>query len=169
VILKQSGLSDFENIFDVLYENAKWLEGREIVQWPLAWLESKRDEIKASVAAGDFYQLDINNNAQHEANSGISAIVELKSCPEEIWASDKAKALYIHKLAIRRIHKNQDLGRTVLSLIKEDAIRQKLTYLRLDCVAHNVALRAYYEEQGFILIEEVSTPEVVLALYQLEL
>lgn len=159
--LKQSKEMDVEEIFDVLYENARWLEQRGIVQWPLAWLDSKIDEIKRSVTQDDFYQVEINNK--------IAAVVELKTSPEEIWASDEAKALYIHKLAIRRVHKNQGLGRKVLNLIKEDAIRQKLTYLRLDCVAHNAALRAYYEEQGFILIEEVSTPEVVLALYQLEL
>lgn len=161
MILKQSELSDFENIFDILYENAKWLEERGIVQWPLAWLESKRTEIKSSVAQGDFYKIEIDNK--------IAAVVELKTIPEDIWASDESKAIYIHKLAIRRIHNSQGLGHKVLNLIKQDALRKNLSYLRLDCVAHNLALREYYEAKGFNLVEEVSTPEVVLALYQLEL
>ena len=163
--LKQARIEDFELIFEILHENAKWLEKRNIVQWPLDWLDSKRGGIKTSVEHGHFYTLEI----EAETHNEVAAIVELKSSPEDIWKSDDAKVLYIHKLAIRRKYENQGLGRQVLRLIKERAIKSNMKYLRLDCVAHNLALRQYYEANGFKLITEVNTHEVVLALYELQI
>ena len=161
--LKKARIEDFELIFEILHENAKWLEQRAIVQWPLDWLESKRDEIKSSIEQGSFYNVE----GEAAAHNEVAAIVELKSSPEDIWKSDDAKVLYIHKLAIRRKYENQGLGRQVLRLIKERAIKSNMKYLRLDCVAHNLALRQYYEANGFKLTTEVDTPDVALALYEL--
>ena len=160
---KQANSEAFELIFEILHENAKWLETRNIVQWPLDWLDSKRDVIKDSIEQGSFYTFKIET----ETHSEVAAIVELKSDPEDIWEGDDCKALYIHKLAIRRKYENQGLGRQVLGLIKERAMQQNIKFLRLDCVAHNLALRQYYETNGFKLVVEVDTPEVVLALYEL--
>ena len=137
--LKQARIEDFELIFEILHENAKWLEKR------------------------NFYTLEI----EAETHNEVVAIVELKSSPEDIWKSDDAKALYIHKLAIRRKYENQGFGRQVLGLIKERAIKSNMKYLRLDCVAHNLALRQYYEGNDFKLVAEVTMPEVVFALYEL--
>ena len=161
--LKKAKIEDFEIIFEILHENAKWLEARNIIQWPLYWLDSKRDEIKTSVKQGGFYTLAIETVAHNE----VAAIVELKSNPEDIWKSDNANALYIHKLAIRRKYENQGLGRKVLSLIKTRCLQENREFLRLDCVAHNSTLRKYYEANGFKLTAEVDTPDVVLALYEL--
>lgn len=161
--LKPAKSEDFELIFEILHENAKWLEARNIVQWPLDWLDSKRDEINISVEQGNFYTLEI----EAETHNEVAAIVELKSSPEDIWKSDDAKVLYIHKLAIRRKYENQGVGRQVLGLIKERAIKSNMKYIRLDCVAHNLALRQYYEGNDFKLVAEVTMPEVVFALYEL--
>ena len=163
--LKQGKIADFELIFEVLHENAKWLDERNIVQWPLDWLDSKRGDIKDSVEQGKFYTVASESTAHNE----VAAIVELRSAPEDIWKSDDVKALYIHKLAIRRKYGNQGLGRQVLGLIKERALKSNMKYLRLDCVAHNLALRQYYKANGFTLLAEVDTPEVVLALYELKI
>ncbi len=161
--LKQARIEDFELIFEILHENAKWLKKRAIVQWPLDWLDSKRDEIKDSVEQGCFYTVECDSENYNE----VAAIVELKSGPEDIWEGDDCEALYIHKLAIRRKYESQGLGLQVLGLIKERAIKSNMKYLRLDCVAHNLALRQYYEGNDFKLVAEVTMPEVVFALYEL--
>ncbi len=169
VKLQPATLTDFETIFDILYENAQWLEKRNIVQWPLWWLESQRDEIKESVAKGYFYRLEVESETESEVGNVIAAVVELRSSPEKVWQDDTAAALYVHKLAIRRQYSDQQLGRKVLGLIERYSAQKNLNCLRLDCVAHNLKLRQYYESYGFKLITEVDTPEVVLALYELNI
>jgi protein-tyrosine phosphatase len=53
----------------------------------------------------------------------------------------------MHKLAIRRDHAG--LGRELLALAESLAREGGAMCLRLDCVAANPALRAYYEKAGF--------------------
>jgi ribosomal protein S18 acetylase RimI-like enzyme len=161
VKLTQASLADFEIIFEILSENARWLESKNIVQWPLTWLESKHFEIKESVKQGHFFHVEIDNE--------VAAIVELRITPEEVWGSGTAPALYIHKFAIRREYSDQGLGRKVLALIAAAGVQQGLKYLRLDCVAHNSKLRQYYRSCGFELIRVVKMAEVNLALYEHEL
>lgn len=152
---------EFETVYDILHENALWLSLKNIIQWPLDWLEAKRLEIQESIELGMFYADDIDNE--------IAAIVEIKSVPEDIWKNDKIFALYIHKLAIRRKFTNEKFGRKIIHLIEAKAINEGAKYLRLDCVAHNDKLRQYYEACGFTLKTKVNSGEVILALYEYEI
>ncbi len=156
--LRQVISSEFEVIFDILHENAKWLSRKNIIQWPLDWLQSKRQEVKSSIDFGAYYAIDIDDE--------IAAIVEIKTDPEEVWGNDCTLALYVHKLAIRRKYANQNLGCMILKLIEKDATQRGVKYLRLDCVAHNAKLRQYYESYGFMLKSVVNVSEVNLALYE---
>lgn len=152
---------EFETVYDILHENALWLSLKNIIQWPLDWLEAKRQEIQEAIEFGMYYAVDINNE--------IAAIVEIKPTPEDIWGNDKALALYIHKLAIRRKFSNKSLGRKIINLIESKAVQDGVKYLRLDCVAHNNKLRKYYEASGFTLKTEVNSGEISLALYECEI
>lgn len=159
--LKQVSLIEFEIIFDILHENALWLASRDIFQWPLDWLEAKRDEIQSSVEQGLFYSLTIDGD--------IAAVVEITSIADEFWENDESAALYVHKLAIRREFSGQSLGRKIIGLIEEKAIQQGINYLRLDCVAHNLKLREYYESCLFQFKGEVNLGEINLALFEYEI
>ena len=96
----------------------------------------------------------------------MAAVCEIKTAAEALWDNSKTAALYIHKLAIRRKYSDGDLGRNILDLIKSKARLKNIKYLRLDCVAHNDKLRAYYESCGFALKGIVDADEVNLALYE---
>jgi GNAT superfamily N-acetyltransferase len=152
---------EFETVYDILYENALWLSQKNIIQWPLDWLENKRQEIQETIEFGTYYAVDIENE--------IAAIVQIKSTSEDIWGNDKTLALYIHKLAIRRKFSNKNLGSKIINLIESKAAQDGVKYLRLDCVAHNVKLRQYYEASGFTLKNEVDSGDVFLALYECEI
>lgn len=150
--------AEFETVYNILHENALWLSLKNIIQWPLDWLQSKRQEIQESIEFGTYHAIDIDNE--------IAAIVEIKSVPEKIWANDNIRALYIHKLAIRRKYADKNLGRKIINLIEVRAIQHGIQYLRLDCVAHNDRLRKYYESCGFIFKTEVNSGNISLALYE---
>lgn len=159
--LKQVSLIEFESIFDILHENALWLASRDIFQWPLDWLEGKRDEIQSSVEQGLFYSVAIG--------ADIAAVVEITPIADELWKNDESAALYVHKLAIRRKYSGQSVGRKIIALIEEKAIQQGINYLRLDCVAHNLKLREYYESCLFQFKGEVNLGEINLALFEYEI
>ncbi len=150
--------TEFEIVYDLLHENARWLSLKNIIQWPLDWLQTKRQEIQGSIEFGTYHAIEIDDE--------IAAVVEIKSAPEAIWENDNIPALYIHKLAIRRKYSDKKLGRDIINLIEMRATQQGIKYLRLDCVAHNDILRQYYESYGFILKSEVNAGEIVLALYE---
>jgi len=158
VYLQPASPDNFEKIYDILYENAQWLTSKNIVQWPLDWLESKRHEIKQSVELGLYYVVV-------DADKLVAA-VEIKSAPEHIWNNDRSPALYIHKLAISRSYCGQQLGQKILKDIETMAIKKGINLLRLDCVAHNNKLRQYYESCKFTFKSVVDAGEVDLALYE---
>lgn len=158
MFLDQATHTEYDEIFDILCENARWLESKGIFQWPLDWLHSNQDEIRSSINSGLYFKVEIDNH--------IAGVVELTQSPDEVWGGEDLPALYIHKLAIRRQYSNQSLGRGILDLIAKLASQQGLEYLRLDCVAHNTKLRDYYESYGFKYINEINAGVVNLALYQ---
>jgi len=161
VYLQPVSLDEFEKIYDILHENARWLTSRNIVQWPLDWLESQRQAIQQSVQSGGYSVIKIDND--------IVAVVEIKSAPEAIWNNDTSPALYIHKLAISRTYTGQHLGKKIIHLIEMKALEQSIKLLRLDCVAHNTKLRQYYESCNFTCKNEIDVGEIVLALYEYEI
>ncbi|NRA61137.1 MAG: GNAT family N-acetyltransferase [Psychrobium sp.] len=159
--LKQVSPAQFELVFDIFLENARWLASKYIWQWPLDWLEDKRLEIKDAIDSGHYFSVDFGGE--------LAGIVEIQSKPEELWNNDGKPLLYTHKLAIRRQYADQHLGRQIMSLIEARATQQGIKYLRLDCVAHNAKLRQYYESNGYKLVDEVKASEMNFALYQYEI
>lgn len=156
--LRQVRNSEFDAVYDILHENAKWLLSKDIIQWPLGWLESIRSEIKVSIDAKAFFAVEIDNE--------VAGVCEIKTAAEALWDNSQTAALYIHKLAIRRQYSNHGLGRNILDLIKVTARQKNINILRLDCVAHNHQLREYYESYGFNLKGIVDAGDVNLALYE---
>ena len=59
-----------------------------------------------------------------------------------------AGALYVHRMAVRR--SAAGLGAVILDWAADVARGQGRAALRLDCVASNRRLRAYYEAAGFV-------------------
>ena len=57
------------------------------------------------------------------------------------------RARYLHRLAVRRSYKG--LGRALVDLAEELTRRSGATCLRLDCLATDPGIRAYYEAAGF--------------------
>ena len=158
MLYRQAKPAEFESVFCILRENARWLFAKGILQWPLDWLESIQSEIQSSIDSGLFYVADIDQK--------IAAVIELKSEPEELWENDESPCLYIHKIAISRQYSNKGLGLNMLDFSQSQAIEKNAKYLRLDCVAHNKQLRNYYESYGFNLKGVVESGKINFALYE---
>lgn len=156
--LRPAKVSDFEAVYRILHENAVWLETRKVVQWPIPWLESKREEIFESIKYGEFF-------IAYEQNT-VAAVVEIKTEPESVWGFDDCAALYIHKLALSADHRGKGAGREVIREIVSRAKKEGFQFIRLDCVANNKKLREYYCASGFRFKGVANNGEIDVALYE---
>lgn len=150
-----------DSVFAIIEENAHWLLSKGIVQWPLSWLESEKENIHQSVIDGHYFH--------SSAGQKLMAVVEITARAEALWDNDLSKALYVHKLAIRREYSGDGLGLRILDEIKNRGLAEGICFIRLDCVAHNWKLRRYYEGCGFKLIKVKNNGVVDLALYEFRL
>src|SRR2546423_1211405 len=75
------------------------------------------------------------------------------------WAGYPSDAGYLHRLAVRR--HGAGLGSRLLRWAEFHAAGAGKTHLRLDCVASNESLRAYYERAPYKYGCDVTADEYV--------
>lgn len=126
--------ADVDDVLSILDEAAMWLHGRGIRQWPQRFPAAL---VAPAVDRGETWLAIRDCRA-------VATVTVTTSDP--LWDDDGA-ALYVHRLAVRR--QAAGVGAAVLSWVGQHAAGLGRHIVRLDCVAHNEALRAYYEQYGF--------------------
>lgn len=135
VIFRRAASGQVADVLDVLNEAAGWLHARGVGQWPArfeaAWVQDaiSRGETWLALAGGE-----------------IAATVTL-DWSDPIWDDIPGSAGYLHRAAVRR--QAAGLGDVALRWAAGAAQAKDRNALRLDCVASNGRLRAYYEAAGF--------------------
>lgn len=137
--------SDLDEVMELMTEVAQWLiqKGCE-GQWPPV---IPRDFIAASIERGEVYLARQGNQ--------VVGTVTLQWSDLSMWGERPPDACYVHRLAIRRTHAGQGLGRELLRWAEQTALQQGKRYLRLDCWADNPFLPQYYTDAGFTYCGEV--------------
>lgn len=132
-------------VIALLKEVAAWLQKSDISQWGFLLEGGEDEEIKQA----------IKDSATYVAcrDDKIIATFTLYSQQSEwdqhIWGREEiSEVLYLHRLAVRPQFMKSGIGKEILKWIDENLDKT----IRLDCVAHNPKLCAYYEENGFTLI-----------------
>jgi ribosomal protein S18 acetylase RimI-like enzyme len=126
-------------VLDILDEAARWLTDRGIDQWRPGSFAP--EPIARRIAAGEVFLLYLTDEPV--------ATLTLQPSDTIIWGEMPDDALYLHRLAIRRRVGGQGVGRRLLDWAADRAADAGKRYLRLDCMAENTALCAYYERAGF--------------------
>jgi hypothetical protein len=125
-----------DEVLAVIDEAAAWLRGRGVEQWPgrfeRSWVEGavRRGETWLALAGGT-----------------VRGTVTLDHA-DSVWDDLPGAAVYVHRMAVRR--SAAGLGAVILGWAAGIARQQGREALRLDCVASNGRLRAYYEAAGFV-------------------
>ena len=132
VIARPGQLAD---VLMVLDEAAAWLQERGIGQWPPRFEPSW---VEAAITRGETWLVKVGGT--------VSATVTL-DLADPVWDGITGSALYVHRMAVRR--RAAGLGAAVLGWAACAARERGREALRLDCVAANARLRAYYERAGF--------------------
>ena len=123
------------DVLGVLDEAAAWLEEQGITQWPARFEQSW---IEDAIHQGETWLV--------EADGTIGATVTV-DWSDPAWSDVGGSAAYLHRMAVRR--QERGLGAVILAWAAEIARQHGRDALRLDCVASNDRLRAYYETAGF--------------------
>lgn len=125
------------DVLAVLDEAAAWLRGRGVGQWPSRF---ERSWVEGAVQRGETWLAMVGGTVSGTVTLDLS---------DPVWDGvPRAAALYVHRMAVRR--SAAGLGAVILDWAAGAARRQGREALRLDCVASNGRLRAYYEAAGFV-------------------
>jgi GNAT superfamily N-acetyltransferase len=125
------------DVLTVLDEAAARLREQGIEQWPARF---DADWVEGAVRRGETWLAG--------QGAAVSGTVTLDGA-DPVWdAVPGPAALYVHRMAVRRPARG--LGAVMLDWAAGVARRQGREALRLDCVASNARLRAYYEAAGFV-------------------
>jgi ribosomal protein S18 acetylase RimI-like enzyme len=138
-VLEPATDADAEAIVALRDAAARWMQGRGIAQWAPG--EVGIAEMRHLVREGRVVVVRLGGR--------VVAAAQLVSEDPDVWGDQADPSLYVHGLVIDRSHAGAGLGRAVLSQVERRAVADGARYLRLDCVAGNAALRAYYCEAGF--------------------
>lgn len=119
---------------------ARWQQRSGITQW-------NPGEVSTEQVAG---QID-RRQWWVVRDGGLVAAVRLLAADPQVWPDPgPAKALYIHGLMAARSTAGKGRGRLLLDWAETRAAQDGCAAARLDCVAGNRPLRAYYEHRGYL-------------------
>ncbi|MGD6793121.1 GNAT family N-acetyltransferase [Metabacillus indicus] len=135
-------LDEASHIIKLLRDTAQWIQEQGINQWSYLLDGGEDEEIVRC----------IENNQTHvvEKNGELTATFTLyplqNEWDQEIWGHQEENAVYLHRLAVNSAYMKQGIGNVILSWIPEAV---SADWIRLDCVADNEKLNAFYRENGF--------------------
>ena len=158
--LKQASLNELDEALDMLKEAAKSLQSRKINQWEF-WLNPPKEKInwvKEGFLNREFYF--ITQSAE------VVGMLRLLDKDHLYWGEELEEAKYIHSLVIKEKYAGKKIGEKVIEIISENALKNSIHILRLDCNAANSKLCNYYEKQGFVKVREKRMPHSLNNLYE---
>ena len=139
-MVRQAQPGDAPVVEDMLVEAARWVDAMGEIMWDEGELAPER--IAAEIAAGQFFVAE----ADGEPAGAIRFQLEDRLFWPDLTDDDSA---FVHRLVVRRRHKGQGVSSALLQWAVDRARSMGKRYLRLDCDASRVRLRALYETFGF--------------------
>ncbi|MGC4795807.1 GNAT family N-acetyltransferase [Micromonospora saelicesensis] len=127
--------ADVADVLAVLDHAAAWLTAAGIQQWPDRFVT---EWITPAVERGETWLV--------RANGRTAGTVTL-DWSDPVWSNCLGRAGYLHRMAVERWAAGT--GSAILTWAADRARAHDAAVLRLDCVATNPGLRAYYEAAGF--------------------
>jgi GNAT superfamily N-acetyltransferase len=140
VQIRQAVAPDAPVIEEMLVEAARWVDALGVVMWEEGELDSAR--IAREVTEGQFF---IAEAAGVPAGAIRFQLLDLLFWPD----LPQEESAFVHRLVVRRAFKGQGVATALLSWSAARAHGLGKRFLRLDCDAGRVKLRALYERAGF--------------------
>jgi GNAT superfamily N-acetyltransferase len=139
----RSALSgELETVISILEEASCWIADKGIPQWwPGLFSKERRSEVERALGRGETYLV--------RRGGEPIATLALKWSDPRWWPQAGEDAGYVHRVAVRRPHAGQGVGRMLLDWAARETAAKERKYLRLGCMAENAELCHYYQKCGF--------------------
>jgi hypothetical protein len=136
MMLRVATVDDLDLVLEVLDDAAAWLWRRGVRQWPERF---RRQWVLPALRRGETWL--VGPVTRPDATFTLS-------WEDAAWPDARdGDAGYVHRFAVRR--SAAGIGADVLGRIRALVLEAGCEFVRLDCVAANADLRAYYQHAGF--------------------
>jgi GNAT superfamily N-acetyltransferase len=161
LVVRQATPVDADAIVETLSEAARWVEELDgTIMWIEGELEQER--VKAETAAGMFVVAEIDGR--------VAGAMRFQLEDRLFWPDlDDASSAFVHRLAVRRAFAAQGISTALLGWAADRARALGRRYLRLDCDAERLRLRALYERFGFRLHSYRQVGSYYVSRYELQI
>ncbi|WIV20322.1 GNAT family N-acetyltransferase [Paenibacillus polygoni] len=148
IVIRSASLSEAPIILNLWQNSAKWLNSKGIYQWRPEFFNV--DQVIEFLTNGsDVYIAELNSEA-------VGTYIITWSDPY-IWGElDNNDSGYIHRFAVNRDYIGKKIGYTLLKTAEQQIKTKGKTFVRLDCMAANNKLNAYYQDYGFNYIRTIN-------------
>jgi GNAT superfamily N-acetyltransferase len=142
ITLEEAKPHDAPRLLALRDEAARWMQQTGVQQWARG--EVSLGEVRAQIAGRQWFIL--------RQSESVVAGLRLLWADEPMWGPRPADAAYVHGLVIDRRRAGDGLGTALLTWAEDRASADGRSFLRLDCVEGNLALRSYYARAGFLQV-----------------
>jgi GNAT superfamily N-acetyltransferase len=153
VQVRRARPDEIEVVLAVLADASAWLRRRGVEQWPDRF---PTDWVMPAIEAGETWLAEIDGQ--------IVGCLVVQWDDSLFWPGYPSDAGYLHRLAASR--HGGGLGARLLLWAEDHAAAEGKTYLRLDCVASNASLRAYYERRAYQYVGDVAVDDFTQSRYE---
>lgn len=151
--MRQATVTDTNRVLRLLTETAKWFKTKGSTQWSDLLKGIDRHHTKEAILRGDVFIC-----MSGEELAGVVMLLQSPSkWDQDLWQlthKEPNDSVYLHRLAINRHYANQQLGGEIVKWCQEHIQFEGKKKLRLDCLAHNHYLNAFYQKADFTYIGE---------------
>jgi GNAT superfamily N-acetyltransferase len=159
-VVRPATAADAAAIEALLVEASRWVDALGVVMWEENELDPA--SIRGEIAAGQFFLA--------ERNGLPAGAIRFQLEDRLFWPDIRHdESAFVHRLVAGRAHKGQGVSTALLHWAVAHARSLDRRFLRLDCDAHRVKLRALYERFGFRLHSYRQVGAYYVARYEYEL
>ncbi|AZQ34907.1 GNAT family N-acetyltransferase [Streptomyces cyaneochromogenes] len=135
--------ADLATLVRLRDEAARWMLARGITgQWRPGELDE--DHFRRVMARGEVWLA--------QADGRVAGAWELWWEDEAAWGPQPPVAGYVHRLMVDRSTAARGTGRLLLKAAEHRVAEVGRTRVRLDCLAGNAPLNAYYQDAGYRVV-----------------
>lgn len=138
--------SDVSELVRLRDTAARWMLANGINQWKPG--EKDEDHFRTRIREGEVWLATLG------VDGPTAGAFELWWTDPLAWGERPPDAGYVHRLMIDRGVAPRGVGRQLLAAAERRVAELGRTFARLDCVARNQSLAAYYERAGYVGVGE---------------
>ncbi|MBB6672704.1 GNAT family N-acetyltransferase [Cohnella nanjingensis] len=145
----QAKPADADAVMRLLVRTAEWFRSLGSTQWQALLAGEDSHRTVEAISRGDVY---VFRPQGEEAIAGMVMLLrEPSAWDRELWGAEgHASAVYLHRLAIDRETAGRGLGGRIMRWVETDVRFPGKDRIRLDCLADNPVLNAFYAGLGYM-------------------